>query len=306
MKSITSFPRIPALVLGFSMIWTACSDPAGEAITLSREAEAVFMASQSLEGEERIAKLDEAIALFEKASTLDPALLEPKLALADLHWRKGDQLGAVRRAESLIADFPDDFRVWVFWGDMQYRIFKWKPAIEAFKKAIDLGCDESIVVLKLGGAYGKDGDFESAFEAYDRAAELGAPKATVLYNLGLCYEGTRNPEMALEHYLKALEADPTHLAVLKELTRFYMERATKDSPELMKAKGYAEKAYELDRSDIKVMSNLADIYNILEDHESALKIVDEALKANPEDPQLIKYRSGLEQLIESKKQEEGE
>jgi tetratricopeptide (TPR) repeat protein len=297
-QSIACF-ILGVLILGSSLLVSGCADPHQKAKDLLAEAQQLRDDEIADGPEAKKARLDEMLKLLEQAVRLDPEFLEPRIAIALTRWEKGDQIEAVRMSEDLCERFPDRHKVWDLAGGFLTQIQKGQDAIDAYKKAIELGGDKKELLLKLGATAGKHGQFEEAFEAFEEALEHGASPFVVEFNFGLCYEGTKQYELALESYLKSLEENPSYVPALLKLTEFYLDFNVPGAPDLDIAEKYAKKAYESSPSDIKVLSNLVDIYINRKDFASAIRLVEETLKLHPDDPQLLKYKSGLEKVMEA-------
>jgi len=288
------------LCLLYALIAPACFDPRTQAEKSMAKARHLKQEAEKSEGEERTKALSAALDELRRAVEKDPSFLEARLDYARGLWDSGRQIEAVRETEALMDERPDDPQVFELAGDIFLMIQQVKRALDAYRKAIDLSADPRDLHLKLGTAAGKCGQFETAFEAFDLAMEAGAPKDVVYYNLGICYLGTKQWEVALENLEKSLESNPAYLPSLKQFVVLYVRGDLSEALPAATARSYALKAYELNPTDIKVISNLADIYMVSKEYESALGLVEKALALYPDEESLIKFKSGLEQLIGTK------
>lgn len=286
------------LLLGLPLHLCACSEPRGQAEDLLNRANSLRTeAAQSEDGiqPEQWNQIEE---LIRQAVQKDPACLPAHLALLLTLWDQDKHLDAVRMAEALIVQFPDRHEPFELAGDFYVQINQTEKALDAFQKSIDLGGDMERLLIKRGTAAGRSGQFDLAFDLFEEALDTGAAKEVVFYNFGLCYEGTKQYELALDYYEKSLKENPSYLPVINQLVEFHQKYMGLIKPDIDRALSYAQRAYELDNTDIKVLSNLADIFMVKEDYSSAMNLVEEALKMHPGNPQLEKYKTGLEKLIQ--------
>lgn len=274
-----------------------CADPEREAADRLEEAKACHKKALNTAGKQREALLQDVANLLQEAVKSAPDFLEAREALVRFTWDSGQQVQAVRSAETLVRDFPSRPEAWSLKGDLLYHLAQWALARDAYQQALERGGDARELWLKLGSVSGKMEDYEAAFDAFDRASEAGADRIRVLYNLGLCYEGTGCGELALEHYLKVLEKEPAYQPVLSRLAAFYQREAMEGTPDMDKALAYAEKAYAAAPENIQVLADLADLLLARKEYDSILPLLRKALANDPEHPQLLKYKTYVERLI---------
>lgn len=286
-------------IVGLALLCLAsCADKPATAPGLVEEAGRVHdSASQSENGIQPDHWL-EIEKLLRQAVELDPGHLPAHRAMVKALWDQDKHLEAVRMAQDLNTRFPSDPGCWELSGDLFFRISQWEKALNAFSQALDQGADPKVLLIKKGTAAGKNGNFELAFETFDAALDADGPKDVIHYNFGLCYEGTKQYEMALSSFEQSLEENPSHLPSIMKLMEFHQEYIGPFEPDFEMALEYAKKAYELKPADIKVLSNLADMFMSKKDYASALKLVEDAQKMHPDEPELEKYKVALEKLIQ--------
>jgi tetratricopeptide (TPR) repeat protein len=284
------------LALLFMAAMPCPGDEKEKAARLYEEASGLHLKALATETD-RQAVLKKAEDLLREAVAMDPGHAPFHVALAKVIWDRGDQLAAFRLSQSLTSKFPKSPDVRILEGDLNWYCSQWKKALKAYEKAIELEADERALILRIGSAHGKLGDYEAAFQCYDRALELGLPKAECYFKLGLCYEATGRFDMALGYYLKSQEEDGRYLPVLKQLVVFHKKSAVTGTPDLEKALEYSLKAYELAPEDLDVIKELMDILNEMKRYEDALEILDKILEKYPDNPDLLKFKKVLERLV---------
>lgn len=134
-----------------------------------------------------LGKLDEAIAIVQKAIYLEPENKIPRMFLARFHMASGNYTRAIDVLEESLEIKSQEF---------------WNPTIYNL-----LG----ILNLSLGC-------YQKALELLDKAAEQETDFAHVWVNLGIAYEKLEYWKHALECYLKAAELNPMLLELKASTT----------------------------------------------------------------------------------------
>jgi tetratricopeptide (TPR) repeat protein len=74
---------------------------------------------------------------------------------------------------------------------------KFKKAIEAYEKAIEINPYYGTAYYNMGIAYTGLGKFKKAIEAYEKAIEINPDYGTAYYNMGIAYTGLDKFEEAI-------------------------------------------------------------------------------------------------------------
>ena len=111
-------------------------------------------------------QIEEAIASFDKAISLDDKNALAYVGLGKAYSRKGD----------------------------------FEEAIASFDKAISLDDKNALAYVGLGNIYSRKGDFEEAIASFDKAISLDPQNAFSHYSLGLTYISLNENDLAIEQY----------------------------------------------------------------------------------------------------------
>lgn len=141
----------------------------------------------------RVAReIDEKIAHYQRAVSMDPCL-----------GRAYRNLGYLHRVH----------------GDLDC-------AIEAYERAASTMIDRAglgEVHFELGLSHAGKGDYRDAIQSWKRSLDFSPFRREALYNVGLAYEELGNNERAVEYYAHARHVDPTYLSALEGLFRLHIQ-----------------------------------------------------------------------------------
>lgn len=200
--------------------------------------------------------------------------------LGFLYLQAGDTLQAQHMFESLLETHPDDWRSYYNLGQLKYFSAKWPETIEYLLKAIEFNDEEPALWLMLGETYLRVDSLEHAEKAVRRAHELVPDSKDTNYMLGfVLYQLHRNQEAAT-YFENTLAIDSTDVRTMGILATIYdsMERFEQSD-------SLYERALQL-APDNSILSNNYSYSLAVRgvQLEKAERLVDRALKAEPENP----------------------
>lgn len=150
-------------------------------------------------------------------------------------------------------------------------------AIKYFKTAIYHDNYYAKAFFFLANAYDNVGEHEKSIENYKKVIELDADDFWAHINIGAIYEDRNNLDEALYHMKNALDIIPDHHIALFNLGVIY-----KKLNNLKMAMTYYKDSINAYKNYPFSYLNLAIIYKEAGDYKRAIKILDEAIKHNPE------------------------
>lgn len=234
-------------------------------------------------------KKKQAVKDLEKSIKID-SNSTAKLMLAELYLMKNNETKAVKLLEEVSSDNENISAV------IEQNIGKIYTESGNFDKAIEVykrlagklyGKSKAIILMQLGDVLNKSGRYEEAGQVFEELTTL-APDETINYYIaGKFYEYTKNYEKAEKMYLGALNINPAYAQTLKRLAVVYLlQDRTKD------ALKYINMIDEVER-DVDYYLLKAECYSIDKDNKTAMIILEDALKENPTNTQVLVFLASL-------------
>lgn len=161
-------------------------------------------------------KLDEAYANIQKAIELNPDIATFHNKLGDIYYEKGEFEDAIRSFGQALDSDSEKSNALKGIGLSYLNLENWQAAVEAFKKAQELG---ETVFYGLGFAYFESGDDERGIENFrNEILNNGPEKIEASYYLGFAYAAIGDHRSSIEVFKQFLElsADKTNDPVWKE------------------------------------------------------------------------------------------
>jgi len=226
-------------------------------------------------------KLNQAINTSQKAIAVRPLDKETYLLLGLAYQDLKQIPKALEMFDKAIDIAPDYFRAYYQKGQIFQRQGDYHTAIENYRKATEFGLEPNLY-MDLGWAHLVDGQFDPAVEAFKKSIELGLFDYRAYYFLGLAYQHKEEKWMAAASYDSAVVLCRRQISEDPQDPLLY----TTLSLALTGLKKYAEageaalKAYNLDPENGLILYDLARVYALQNQTGRALEILKKAL-ANP-------------------------
>jgi predicted O-linked N-acetylglucosamine transferase (SPINDLY family) len=269
-------------------------------------------------------RLEEAIAAYTKSSQIDPRFGDPIQNRALALDKLGQHAAAEKVFRELIELFPDNAEAYYGLGNALCSQKRVPEAVEAFRSAVKIQPDYGLAWFNLGNALLDQKLWDEAIEAYGYSSNNLPYHAATYSNCGNAYTAKHMHEEAQELYDAAVACNPKFFeayfnkAVLYNLNGRFLQaieachkviQINPDHPKVMNALGVAlagikhhvaaidafEKAVEQNPKQVEAWSNMAGSYEILQKHEDAVRCCKEAMKLDPDYPNL-RARMAFKQL----------
>jgi tetratricopeptide (TPR) repeat protein len=172
-------------------------------------------------------QVNQAIAEYQEALRLNPAMLEARYSLSAVCAELGDLDGAIRLLREVIKAAPD-------FGEAHYNLGlnlwnKYKSSMgrrqksdlddaqKELKAASQLQPRQPAIYFALGQVMADRGDLVSAVENLQKAVELNATNPEYHYNLGFALRLKGDMELAGAQFREAIRLNPNHALAHRSL-----------------------------------------------------------------------------------------
>jgi predicted Zn-dependent protease len=215
---VPNWIRTGALGLGLTLSCLGCMSGKGYRATLSLGPEgagapiqelppkdSAYVCAMTAQEFEKLGRVPEAIALYEKALMLQPGL-EKKLArrMGILYDQAGEFTKADEQFARALEQNPKDADLFNDIGYSHYARGDWTGAEEHLTQAVELNPQHKRAWINLGMAIAQQNRYSESMRAFRK----GTTEAEALCNLGFVMATQGNKEQSLEAYKRASELSP--------------------------------------------------------------------------------------------------
>ncbi len=197
--------------------------------------------------------------------------------------------------EKLLSEEPDDFQARCRLGEMYFGKGRLDDALTEVKKAVEMAeglrteMDRSLAMYysNLGTIYGTKGMMDDARPQFERALDLNRYDILSLFNLGRLHRDKKEYMQAKDYFERLIELTPEDPIAWYNIAAVYEEL---DNPQIsdyntldMATQAYM-KVLEFDPTHMESSFKLMDIAFILKKPDMAVKVMEEAVEHNPDEP----------------------
>jgi serine/threonine protein kinase len=181
---------------------------------------------------------------------------------------------------------PKTKEQWLEVGNTYAKAERYKDAIAAYTRAIELDPNYATAYNNRGDTYEDLRQFQQALADYNRAIELKPNDATVYFNRGNVYRKLRQFQKALADYSRSIELDPNDAIS-------YFKRGTtyRELQEYQHALADYTHSIELDPNDAITYFTRGNIYRRLQEYQQALADYTCAIELDPNNAYIYRCRS---------------
>jgi len=166
----------------------------------------------------RLQKYAEAARYLNAAQAMAPTAPPVSYELARLATDQGDLKAAIGYLQYLTQLKPMVGDNWFDLGYVLEMAGRWSQAIDAFRRAIQLGdSNNEETFTHLGSVLAQDGQEAAARENYQKALELNPEHASAMYGLGMVITAFGEFEEASQWFRRAARRDPNLVEVYQQL-----------------------------------------------------------------------------------------
>lgn len=151
-----------------------------------------------------------------------------------------------------------------------------EQAIVFYNKALQLGGENSEILVEKGNALMKMGKTEEAIKSFIQSTEYESNFPRAHQGLGRAYEQLGEFDKAKKHYLKVVEMEPHNVQVLYSLGLM-----AQDEGDYEEAGNYFQNGVNLNKKFVKNFLGLAKYHEAKDNPKQALEVYKEAIENNP-------------------------
>ncbi|MGB2821372.1 MAG: tetratricopeptide repeat protein [Phycisphaerae bacterium] len=172
--------------------------------------------------------LREAVAVYLRASVLDPDDFDTNLNLCACYFSLGKNALAEKYCKAAIAIKPDSPEAYSNLGtiyDSQGRMYQ---AIKAYKDSLELNVHQPKLLMNLGAAYMRQARLGPALNAFETATEEDPNSSAAWEQLGTCLYHRNELDEAMAAYQKAVSLNGSSAAAHRGIGVVYMTQYITD------------------------------------------------------------------------------
>lgn len=162
-------------------------------------------------------------------------------------------------------------------GSRLYRQKKFRQAVEAYTKAIELNPEDVAAYNNRGVAYGKLKEYDRALADYNRTIALSPDDTNAYNNRGIVYYELKEYNKALADYNRAIEVTPDDTDAFSNRSAVYYELKEYD-----KSLADCNRAITLAPDNDYAYNNRGFTYYNLKEFDKALADFNRAIELNPD------------------------
>lgn len=233
-----------------------------------------------------IDQLDQAEKFAVQAIRLYPGIDWYHIFLAEIRAEKMDFAGAAAAYQSLVKEFPKEFRYYYDWAYMLTMGSKLREAIAVFDELEKLIGVQEEVIFQKNNLYARLGDLDGAVKEVQKLIKSDPKDMRYHGLLGELYENFKEYEKAEKAYKKALEIAPESPEVKMALAGLYRKKGDKEGFKKHMRVLFSDEKIDIDQKIqffIPFIQEMTEDDSISADNLLVLELSDVILKAHPED-----------------------
>lgn len=173
-------------------------------------------------------KLEEAIALYQRAIAINPNIGETHYNLGIIFWKQGRNDEAISSFRRAIAANPNDAYSYYNLANLLQGEGRLEEAIVSYRHAIGINPNIAEAHNNLGNILQEQGRLEEAVSSYRSAIAANPGDASCHYNLGNALQEQERAEEAIASYRSAIAINPGYLKAYNSLGYLLKEAGKTD------------------------------------------------------------------------------
>jgi len=155
-------------------------------------------------------KFENSVTAYRKSLEVSPDDAVTLQMLALIFQQNSDNQKAEQTFKLALKKDPNDWTLWVNYGNLLWNQEKRGEAAEAYEQSIDINPHYSLGQFNMGNVFYGKGDYKQARYHYEQAVELDPSIALAHFYLARAYLKLKLGEKALASVERAVILDPSH------------------------------------------------------------------------------------------------
>lgn len=263
----------------------------------------------------RLRRTDDTINYLTRAVKLSPKVPDLRISLAEVLSQKGDSLSAIDNLEIAVQLDRKNSVAWFNLGVLKEQRGDDKGAAIAYQQGLEVNPTDLDTLNNFGLMQMRREDWNSAYTTFSKLAGLNPFSLDTQQNLGVCAARTGDYKTAVEAWKKVVRLDGTRTAVRLDLANalwltgdfegafYHFKQVVAKNPksaeayngiglcwmqkeQLAQAEAAFRSAIDSKRTFVPGHNNLALVLEKMGQRQKAIKVLEDGLKAVPDDPTL--------------------
>jgi tetratricopeptide (TPR) repeat protein len=162
-------------------------------------------------------RVEEAMAEYEKAITLEPNLDAARLGMGEALMQQGKLDDAIAQFTKVLELNPDNSAARLQVGVLRGRQGKYDEAVTAFSEVLRRHPDDLAAHNNLGNVLTLEGKYDEAVEHFRKAVQIRPQHASSHNNLALAYKKLGRTADAIAEYREAIRLNPNQTEAINNL-----------------------------------------------------------------------------------------
>ncbi len=203
-------------------------------------------------------------------------------------FSKGNYYAVIRLADELLKHYPAHAELFYMKGVAAQAVFRYKLAQPAFEKAKELEPNNSKYNNTLGKFYLENGKVDLAEKLFSEFYRKDTLNLNVRLTLANVYQQIEQYEKAFDLYTKVLNSDSTNVVLINKVAFCHLKMG-----KTRKSINSYKKAIQLVPDYLPSYKMLSFVYSKLERYDTAVAVLDDAIKLDSTDIDLYRRRGDV-------------
>ncbi|MDF1591353.1 MAG: tetratricopeptide repeat protein [Desulfobacterales bacterium] len=224
---------------------------------------------------------------FQKTLELRPDLEGPKFELIDLYKTTGQTGDVIQLYNDILQQNPDQVRAAMELGYYFHQVGNFEEADVLFRSLGTRSSTDPEVVKTFAQLYLDQKKYDAAIVVIKGLLKEAEDSSDLQYAAGIAYDGKEDKEIALEHFLRVKPDSRFYQSAVVHISFLYQDMKKNDE-----GIRFLKEALKKQPDNPDLWMYLGSFYEELEDFSRAEQALQQALKIDPDSPKIY-FRLGV-------------